>query len=438
MLLHVLSLLSLAQTAQPEIPTEPAPPPVVQAAPAAQARPNPLALAQYNAKRGKTPRTADAQWKLALWCEDHGLEPEAKAALAIVVELEPSKDAAWKRLGCQKYHGQWMTLEQIERAKVQEAADKRWAAEFKAIHRHIHGGKRQEEARAALAKVDDPRAIPALYREFADRSPVDQLLAIQILGQIRSSVSSKSLAALSVYGVSTEVRRLATETLRGRDPSEYAGFLVSLLAEVLRYEVRPVAGPGSPGILYVEGQRFGVRRFYAPPAAPNLGYQPGDTFGLDPSGNAVLLRPTGTLSSSGSSKLNGDLTTTTITSRVIGEVAISPRMLQNEAIKGAVSAERQLENDLAALQSQNQLRKSFNDLVTRVLEDATGEQLGNDPEAWKTYARKLVGYGKTRPETPAIKPVFDQLVPIAYHPRFQPEYFTAAFLKTTYTSPPDT
>ncbi|HEU5119019.1 MAG TPA: hypothetical protein VFT74_20690, partial [Isosphaeraceae bacterium] len=172
MLRLTLSLLALAQSAPTgDDPGPSSPPAALQPAPT---RPNPLALAQYNAKRSQTPRTAQAQWELALWCENHGLEAESRAALALVVELDPSRVSAWKRLGCKEYHGQWLTPKQIEQAKIQEEANQRWAAEFKAIHRHIHGGRRQAEAEAALARIDDPRAIPALYREFADRSAKDQ------------------------------------------------------------------------------------------------------------------------------------------------------------------------------------------------------------------------------------------------------------------------
>ena len=35
-------------------------------------------LEQYKARRDRTPVKADAQWKLALWCEENGLEAEAK------------------------------------------------------------------------------------------------------------------------------------------------------------------------------------------------------------------------------------------------------------------------------------------------------------------------------------------------------------------------
>lgn len=426
MLPHLLALLSLAQAAPaPETPPNP---PTIQAA---QSTPNPFALAQYNAKRQKTPRTADAQWRLALWCEDHELDAEAKAALAVVVELDPSRDAAWKRLGCEKYHGQWMTPEQIDQAKVQDAADKRWAAEFKAIHHHIHGGKRQDEARAALARVDDPRAVPALYREFANRSSTDQTIAVQVLGQIPGPVSSKTLASLSIYGVSTEVRRLATETLRGRDPSEYAPFLVGLFAKALRYEVRPVAGPGSPGILYVEGEKFNLRRFYAPPPAPNVTLRPGDMIAYDNFGCPIIRHNAGILATLPNKKLfPGEVVIGKPAGlALIDEVDISPRLLQMEAVRGAAAAQSQLQGDVAWIESQNQARNSFNGIVARVLKDATGETIGEDPEAWKSFSDRLAGYDRNPDTKP--RPTINQNVALAYQPRFRPAFESVGFLRLT-------
>ncbi|HEU5117477.1 MAG TPA: hypothetical protein VFT74_12605, partial [Isosphaeraceae bacterium] len=249
-----------------------------------------------------------------------------------------------------------------------------------------------------------------------------------VLGQIRGSISSKTLATLSVYGASSEVRRLATETLRGRDPSEYAGFLVSLLAEILKYEVRPVAGPGSPGILFVEGQRFNVRRFYAPPPAPHVGFRAGDMITYDSFGSPVILRNVGVI---GRLKDRGEVMAgmpMRVSTTEVDRIAISPRQLQKEALKGALVAESQLENDVAQIEAQNQIRTMFNEVVTRALKDATGQDIDNDPKSWKTYVEKLTGYGQTRPEK--AKPTFDQAVPLAYQPRFAPIAEDVGFLQT--------
>ena len=64
-------------------------------------------------------------------------------------------------------------------------------------------------------------------------------------------------------------------------PTEYLDLLVGLMIDPLKYEVKPVGGPGSPGVLFVEGERFNVSRYYAPPAAPTITPRPGDIVTFD-------------------------------------------------------------------------------------------------------------------------------------------------------------
>src|SRR3954470_11724340 len=75
-------------------------------------------LAEYNARRARVPETADAHWSLALWCETQGLEAEARAHFTVVTRLEPSRDAAWKRLDRKKVNGRWVTEAQIAAART--------------------------------------------------------------------------------------------------------------------------------------------------------------------------------------------------------------------------------------------------------------------------------------------------------------------------------
>ena len=88
---------------------------------------------------------------------------------------------------------------------------------------------------------------------------------MQVLGQIDAPLSSKVLALMAVYGKSPEVRGRATEMIRRRPDEDYLELLVDLMVDPLKYEVKPVGGPGSPGVLFVEGERFNTKRFYAAP-----------------------------------------------------------------------------------------------------------------------------------------------------------------------------
>src|SRR5262249_35777779 len=85
---------------------------------------------QYVEKRAAAADTADAQWRLALWCAPNGLKAESVAHLHAVVRLDPGNEAAWKRLGYRKQDGRWVTPEQVAAARAeaeaQRQADRHW------------------------------------------------------------------------------------------------------------------------------------------------------------------------------------------------------------------------------------------------------------------------------------------------------------------------
>jgi hypothetical protein len=67
---------------------------------------------------------------MALWCEENGLEAEARAHLTTVTRFDPGRDAAWLRLGCKKQGGRWLTdarlKEENDEAEAQTKADQHW------------------------------------------------------------------------------------------------------------------------------------------------------------------------------------------------------------------------------------------------------------------------------------------------------------------------
>jgi hypothetical protein len=420
-------------------PTEPPAGPGVKAPEAAAAPEDKLAaaLAEYNALRAKTPQTAAAQWKLAVWCEANHLEAEAFAHFTAVVMLDPGREAAWRKLGFKKVHGRWMSAAQIADEAEQTKADKEWAPRLKKIHHEIHGRRKRAEASAALDDIVDPRAVSSVFREFGSGGTSDQLIAVQILGQIDAPLSSKLLAVLAVYGKTPEVRRRATETLRGRDADDYLAILVNLLSDPLKYEVRPVGGPGSPGVLFVEGERFNVRRFYDAPA-PFLRFQPGDIVSYDENGLPAIIRPSG-LTSSTLVQQTGTKKTGTTQTFVDHELATrySLSEMLAEAQRGAISAQLQLQSDVAQIEALNDARTKFNTLVMNVAKDASGKDLGKESKDWRDAlaAQGQGRYRKTSQESPR-KPTIDELVPLAYLPRFG--QLTMVNLQRIVTTPPDT
>jgi hypothetical protein len=385
------------------------------------------AIAKYNALKEKAQSTPAAQWRLGAWCEEHGLSDLAYVHFAEVARLDPKRDAAWKKLGFKKVGGRWTTDEQIAQEHDQKKADKEWAPRLKKLHKDIHGtngAKKREMALISVADISDARAILPVYREFGGGGQIDQVILVQFLGQVDKPLSSKILAMLAVYGKTPDVRRRATETLRGRSAEDFLDLLVGLMIDPYKYEVKPVAGPGSPGVLFVEGEKFNISRFYAPPAAPNITRQPGDIVSYDPSGMPLINRPVGiTRSTRG---VPGSKTLVKETDVEQFEV-ISPYQLMAEAQRGAVMAEAQLEGDVAMIRSINDDRKRFNDLVMAVAKDATGKNHGRTPKEWRDA---LAMRNQSRPpsKTP-MKPTFDEMATLVYQPVFAP----IGFKNSTFT-----
>ena len=113
-----------------------------------------------------------------------------------------------------------------------------------------------------------------------------------MLRQIDAPAASRALASLAVLGTSATARRLASESLAGRDPREFAGLLIGLLRDPIVFEVRQVKGPGEPGELYVHGERMNRRFFYAaPPPLATLG--PNEIVSFDGNGLPVANRVVG-------------------------------------------------------------------------------------------------------------------------------------------------
>jgi hypothetical protein len=371
------------------------------------------AVAEYNGLKAKTPATAAAQWRLAIWCEEHGLKDLAYVHFAEVARLDPRRDAAWRKLGFKKHGGHWTTDEQIAEENEQKKADKIWGPKLKKLHKDIHGtngAKRRDAAQAEVDAITDPRAIPAVYREFGGSS-VDQLILIQVLGQIDKPISSQVLAMLAVYGKSAEVRGRATASLRGRSSEDFLYLLVGLMTDPFKYEVRRVGGPGSPGILFVEGERFNVSRFYAPPPPPNITPQPGDIISYDQYGMPVITRPVATVSKVGVKGSTSLVTETDLSAQ------ISTSQLLMEAQRGAAMAQAQLEGDVELIKSINADRKRFNDLVIAIAKDTTGKSAGDAPKDWRDAL--AAGSKSPKPSAPA-KPTFGEMVPLAYNPAFVP------------------
>lgn len=389
------------------------------------------AMARYEQMRQKTPQTAAAQWRLGLWCEKHGLKPEAYVHFAEVLRLDPRRDAVWRKLGFKKVGSRWLSEAQIAAEEEQKKADQLWGPPLKKIHKDIHGihgSEKKRLAQAALDAITDPKAVLSLYREFGGGGQVDQLIVVQVLGQIDKPISSKVLAMFAIFGRTPEVRRRATETLRGRTAEDFLDLFIALLIDPIHFEVKPVGGPGSPGAIFIEGKKANSMRYYAPPAAPQIGFMPGDTLAYDQYGMPAIARPIGSFMVSDVTQgVPGSKTLARETTKQdVQYELISPYQLQREAQKGAIVAQAQLQNDVAYLKTVNMQRKQHNDQVLAVAKDSTGKDFGTTPKQWREGI--AAAQNSPKQQEPTSKPTIPELVPLAYQPMFMPSGFESQMI----------
>jgi hypothetical protein len=342
------------------------------------------ALAEYNGRRARMGNSADSHWKIALWCQQHGLKPEAAAHLAIVTQLDPRREAAWKRLGYKKQGGRWATPEALAAENVeieaQKKADKHWSTLLAKLRSRHDEGSKQADVNDALGRISDPRAVPSVVAIFAAGKASHQEIAAQLLGQIDSPGSTRALGLLALAGKSSEVRSKATQTLRHRSVRQIASSTVVLLRDpeldpdpiLYHYNLHPAGwdGIGSLGVLFVQGPNYDVLKTYPLPEQTTL---------RDPSGFVPSAPSWG------------------YERRVVQQ-----RQQQSNDLAAIIS---QILSDSAGgvLAAKAHVRQveQLNARIIQVLAATTGRNLGQDREAWRKWWAEEQGYTyQPPPSTP--------------------------------------
>ncbi len=406
-------------------------------------------LAEYEAKRLKAPYTAEGQWALGIWCEEHGLKDQAKAHLTAVTRLDPTREAAWKRLGFKRHEGRWVTDAQLAaekaEAQAQAQADRTWRPLLEKWRGWLGKPDRKAEAVSALDGLTDFRAVPSIWRVFAVGGTGDQALAVRLLGQVDAPVSSQALALLVVSGKSSEVRRSAAEILALRDPREYVGFLIGLIRDPIRYQTGLAQDPSDGTMhrtLLVEGKKYNVATFFD----RAIGYFPpprlyADCVPFDPYGRqAALAYQAGIIGDNPVTAqallgaLHGAAPThaqhasspapvaspgVNLNAQIMNyTIAASLRDVQIAAVlaQGPVDSPR-FQMTVADLDAWNASIQARNARVYDVLTMTTDQNLPQDREAWKSWWVNALGFTykyrssqSTQTQTAQPKPTFYQAV----------------------------
>jgi hypothetical protein len=220
------------------------------------------------------------------------------AHLRRVIQLDPGREGAWRRLGYKKVGSRWIDPEaeaaRTAAREAQDRADREWRPRLEKSRSGLtsRDKDRRDAAAADLAAITDPRAVPMIWQVFARGGDERrQRTAIDVLSRIDGPLASEALAMIAVFSPHAALRSDAASLLQRRDPRDYASLLAGLIRDEIKYKVKPIEGPGSRGELVVERPDASVERRYTPAGPVVLG--PEDQVGRDEAGRTVVRRPTG-------------------------------------------------------------------------------------------------------------------------------------------------
>src|SRR5262249_24592742 len=154
------------------------------------------------------------------------------------------RDIAWIRLGFKKYKDRFIKPDDLAAQKLeserQKRADTMWKPRLEKLREAMESNveTRRLKAERELYQITDTRAVPMIWKTFANGSESMQLLAVELLAQIDGPTASFCLVALALEKPSPEVRARAGRALVHRDPRDVIGLLISLIHKPLRYEVK--------------------------------------------------------------------------------------------------------------------------------------------------------------------------------------------------------
>ncbi len=356
-------------------------------------------------------RLAPAHIKLALWCETQGLASEAHLHFSAAAHLNPRNDVAWKHLGYVAYHGHWVTREQRANAERiadhQRKADQVWKARLEQWRKWLSDDTLRAQAEAALGEVREPAAVPSIIRVFAGGSQPEPMWAVRLLDRFNNvPEATRALARIAVMSADRSVRASAIDALRGRTQRDFVGDLVDQIQQPIQYRIEPVRGPGSPGVLDIDAARFSMRRLYDAPAVANFTSAFFGYIGYDPFGMPVIASGR-EMNRIASEIQRGDVAAQARDLRAIEER--TAQMIATANFKAEV-ARQALYDDVKAIELHNTECDAVNSRVLAVLRAVTGEDFGDDADAWYAWWYDRLGYRyEAPPKVSLVQSVIQQL-----------------------------
>ena len=209
---------------------------------------------QYTEIKDQYEQTAEDQFKLALWCEEHKLPKQRKLHLDKTIELDPDHTKAREKLGYVKRDGKWLTANELKEAKGlvryngryvtpqekeileqkkrQDDEEKEWHAKVKMWKTWMTGNDQSKAhmGEERLRSIDDPNALEAVVGHLGkEKDESLRVLMCEILGNIPGEPATIELVKRCIIDVSVNVRFAATDKLADREDPQAVRTLIGVL-----------------------------------------------------------------------------------------------------------------------------------------------------------------------------------------------------------------
>ncbi len=198
-------------------------------------------LDDYVVRREKLASTAESQYGLGSWCEEHHLTDLARLHYEQALAKDPDFEPAHKKLGhtkvdgswltrddltaaqgLVKYKGRWVTAEEkshLEDNEKTTAAQGSWLRRLRLLRQAIINGgpDRRREAESQLMAIRDPDAVVPLVRTFGQDEPPRRILLALVLSAIGGPEATAALVQRVLDEPNSEVRTITFDHLKQRD-----------------------------------------------------------------------------------------------------------------------------------------------------------------------------------------------------------------------------
>jgi hypothetical protein len=213
----------------------------------------PSILDEYLSRRAKMAASAQANYELGLWCEEHKLKDLAELHYEAALSHDPYYESAHLKLGhvlvgdrwisgdqlreaqgLVRYRGQWISKEEKEKrvaAAAKSEEQSAWARRLKLLRQSLVYGSddRRRDAEQQMMEIRDPLAVIPLLEVFGGEGPSLRILLDHVLERIEGPEAGAGLVKHLLLETDLDVRQATMAALAKRnEPGVVAGLVQAL------------------------------------------------------------------------------------------------------------------------------------------------------------------------------------------------------------------